>query len=1014
MEPGQSLSSKGMTESPMKKTLILLLLAALLFLGLAAAALAQDTAAISGNLVDLTGAAVTSDTFVRFTLANCGRNTPRVNGTGILDQAVKDFTPDGAGAFSGTLYRNDRIECGGVTGSTRYVATIYRAKALLWPGHRYNIAAATFDLNTAPPETAIPPSTAGDYALRNASNTFTGGTQSFEAAAVTRPFRRLAFASFPASCTANREFIERSDPATAGQVIYVCNSTGNGWDLVGDGGAGGGGAVSSVFGRVGAVVAQAGDYSKSDVGLGSADNTSDAAKPISTATQTALDAKVAANTAITGATKTKITYDAKGLVTAGADAQFSDIGGTVGAAQLPNPGATTLGGVKSLTCGGTDKLSAIGTDGLPVCTADQTGGGSSHAILSATHPDTVAASVVLGDLMAGNSTPAWQRIAGNTTTSKRYLSQTGNGSISALPAWASIAEADVANLTSDLAAKAVTSTTLTAGAGLSGGGDLSAGRSFATDSTEADFLASGALTCGAATQGEMKVHTTPLQYCDNAATPTLRYSAYADSAGKASSAAAADAIPWGGVSGTPTTVSGYGITDAVTTARTVSTSSPLTGGGALSSNLTLACATCEVTGNKDAASGYAGLTAGTKLKLAQGQEVWALADLTDVSATTGAGSTAMLNQAPVLKSYTVAGLPVAGTADRIAIVTDASTAGSCTSGGGAARAFCRDTGSAWEPLGDGGGGGGNHNFLSATHSDTVASSPVRGGLVVANVTPAWAQLALGGSGLYPKSNGSDLVYSTLAAAGVGACGASTWVSTLNGDAAPTCTQPAFSSLSGSATDGQLSANVALYNNGSKTWLGGTDSTWTFDTTGGTSPVISFTAGNINISTGGLQIGGAAVGALNTAGSNGIAFFNAGDDTTAARSDHTHRVFHTLTWFFPGTPATGVQAFILAAPMGLTSATITDMTVSVATTSASTSTFNIQRCTGSCTGTTPTFANIYSSNNTLSANTSNASFGTTNLTTTIAAGDQFKANLVTIGASLANVTITMTFKDETVN
>jgi microcystin-dependent protein/phage-related tail fiber protein len=39
--------------------------------------------------------------------------------------------------------------------------------------------------------------------------------------------------------------------------------------------------------------------------------------------------------------------------------------------------------------------------------------------------------------------------------------------------------------------------------------------------------------------------------------------------------------------GKPTTVSGYGITDAVTTARTVSTSTGLTGGGALSGNLTL-------------------------------------------------------------------------------------------------------------------------------------------------------------------------------------------------------------------------------------------------------------------------------------------------------------------------------------------------------------------------------------------------------------------------------------------
>jgi len=41
--------------------------------------------------------------------------------------------------------------------------------------------------------------------------------------------------------------------------------------------------------------------------------------------QTALDGKVDENTAITGATKTKITYDEKGLVTAGADATTADI-----------------------------------------------------------------------------------------------------------------------------------------------------------------------------------------------------------------------------------------------------------------------------------------------------------------------------------------------------------------------------------------------------------------------------------------------------------------------------------------------------------------------------------------------------------------------------------------------------------------------------------------------------------------------------------------------------------------
>ena len=46
---------------------------------------------------------------------------------------------------------------------------------------------------------------------------------------------------------------------------------------------------------------------------------------LSSADWTTFNGKVASNTAITGATKTKITYDAKGLVTAGADATTADI-----------------------------------------------------------------------------------------------------------------------------------------------------------------------------------------------------------------------------------------------------------------------------------------------------------------------------------------------------------------------------------------------------------------------------------------------------------------------------------------------------------------------------------------------------------------------------------------------------------------------------------------------------------------------------------------------------------------
>ena len=64
---------------------------------------------------------------------------------------------------------------------------------------------------------------------------------------------------------------------------------------------------------------------KTMVGLANVDNTSDLDKPISTATQSALDKKVDANPAIIPSTKTKITFDSKGLITTGEAATTTDI-----------------------------------------------------------------------------------------------------------------------------------------------------------------------------------------------------------------------------------------------------------------------------------------------------------------------------------------------------------------------------------------------------------------------------------------------------------------------------------------------------------------------------------------------------------------------------------------------------------------------------------------------------------------------------------------------------------------
>jgi hypothetical protein len=124
--------------------------------------------------------------------------------------------------------------------------------------------------------------------------------------------------------------------------------------------------VTSVNTRTGAVtgLAEASDLTahtgntsnphsvtKAQVGLGNVDNTSDVNKPISTATQTALDGKVDKNTAIVGATKTKITYDAKGLVTSGTDATTADIADSSNKRYVTDANLTVIGNTSGTNTG---------------------------------------------------------------------------------------------------------------------------------------------------------------------------------------------------------------------------------------------------------------------------------------------------------------------------------------------------------------------------------------------------------------------------------------------------------------------------------------------------------------------------------------------------------------------------------------------------------------------------------------------------------------------------------------
>ena len=180
-----------------------------------------------------------------------------------------------------------------------------------------------------------------------------------------------------------------------------------------------------------------------------------------------------ATTSVVAGTYPKVTVDAKGRVTGGTTLVSGDLPAHTHVATDIVSGALPFTIQKAGTAIGTRRaLNLIVGANVTLTVADDTGndrvsvtvaaagGATTHNLLSATHPDTVTAAPALGDVVAANGTPAWARLAGNTTATRKFLRQTGTGTVSALPAWDTLlagdlpahthAESDVTSLATDL------------------------------------------------------------------------------------------------------------------------------------------------------------------------------------------------------------------------------------------------------------------------------------------------------------------------------------------------------------------------------------------------------------------------------------------------------------------------------------------------------------------------------------------------------------------------------------
>lgn len=309
---------------------------------------------------------------------------------------------------------------------------------------------------------------------------------------------------------------------------------------------------------------------------------------------------------VAGGTSSKTLTVSNTLTLSGTDTAALNIGagGTLGSAAFtattayaPSTGSTSIVTLGTITTG-TWTGSAVGVS------HGGTGASSKAAGFNALSPVTT-----LGDLVYGDADNSNARLAGSTLTSKRFLTQTGTGTISAAPGWNAIVNDDVpavltgktyngvnltANATGFSAGGGTTAKTLTVSSNLTltgvdgasldvGAGGTLGSAAFTASSAyqvaDADLTAIAALT---GTGGFLKTNGAGTWSVDTATylTGNQSISISGAASGSGTTAIALTLADSGAVAGTyqsvtvnakglvtagtnPTTLSGYGITDAL-------------------------------------------------------------------------------------------------------------------------------------------------------------------------------------------------------------------------------------------------------------------------------------------------------------------------------------------------------------------------------------------------------------------------------------------------------------------
>lgn len=366
---------------------------------------------------------------------------------------------------------------------------------------------------------------------------------------------------------------------------------------------------------------------------------------------------VAPNAAITGATNTKITYDAKGLVTSGTAATTADIADSTDRRYVTDAQSTVIGntsgtntgdqltfktvavatqsdivadsttdtlnlaagsGITITTTAGTDtatitatgaggtvtSVGIIGGDGIGVADSPITTSGDITLSLGALTPTSVAATgTVTGSNLSGTNTGDQIAGAGLLQTGQT-IDIVGNDTLTI--------NAD--NIAVRLEANKGLLTSVAGIAIVLSGGAGASGLLFETGALAVDLdgtsLARGAGGLSVADAGitmAKLANLTGLSVIGRSANTLGVPAAITGTDGGvlrvSGTTLGFGTIPFSSLNTTPTTLAGYGITDGVPASRTISTTSPLNGGGDLSANRTLTIDNAQANGtNKGAAS----------------------------------------------------------------------------------------------------------------------------------------------------------------------------------------------------------------------------------------------------------------------------------------------------------------------------------------------------------------------------------------------------------------------------